>query len=218
MDGAGTSLSEFPINSSIETVILQQTLFRFFAWLFLYPDQHLLEVLRNGSTELLQMEFLWKDKQFAGSIRSLLKQLLSLDETGVSKLVQEYNRLFLIKPLVPPYESLTLAPEGRGRGWVAAQLERQYNHFGLELSNSLNELPDHLAVELEFMSYLCGLEAAALETNELVEIANTQKAQRAFLDKHLRRWFPIFSQKVQKIEPKGEYAIIVKALGTFLET
>lgn len=68
-------------------------------------------------------------------------------------------------------------------GALFEELVRFYEHFGLRRQEKA-ELPDHLAVELEFMHVLCALDQAAVERGEAADAVHA--AQRDFLDRHLR--------------------------------
>ena len=48
-------------------------------------------------------------------------------------------------------------------GWTAVQIDRDYAAAGFSISSSLIEVPEHVAVELEFMSFLCDQKASAWE-------------------------------------------------------
>lgn len=198
-----------------EAALLRQILYRLFAWLFLAPDETSFQTLQKGAEELFQMEILWAKLPFADSLRSLLSQLKKLNGTAVTQLSQEHNRLFLINPLVPPYESIFLASEPQARGWIAAHLERTYERYGLAIS-ALNELPDHLAVELEFMSYLCEQEALAWQADDAEAQARFAEAQRAFIEQHLSHWLPDLHERVRAFEPNGLYAQVTEALNAFM--
>lgn len=63
------------------------------------------------------------------------------------------------------------------------ELLRFYHFFGLGRSQQAL-MPDHLAVELEFMQFLSALEVKALERGE--DIASLERAQRDFMFRHLR--------------------------------
>lgn len=58
-----------------------------------------------------------------------------------------------------------------------------YKFFGLKRPDNA-ELPDHVSVELEFMHYLTYREQKAYE--QAFDITDIQKAQRDFLDRHLK--------------------------------
>ncbi len=132
---------------------------------------------------------------------------------------QEYVRLFLINPdgaVCQPYESFYLDPDRQAAGWIAAQVEREYVAAGLRLSPSLRELPDHAAVELEFMAFLCSREAWAWEDEALEAGRQVLEHERAFLDQHLRRWFPAFTWRVARAAGDGLYAMTAEAAYAFV--
>jgi DMSO reductase family type II enzyme chaperone len=201
----------------VKTILLHQILYRLFAWLFLYPDADRLEILRQGAEEILALEPLWGTEIYAGWLKKVLKYLIRLDENATNELINEHNRLFLIKPLAPAYESIYIAPQGQARGWIAAQVERIYARFNLAMAD-LNELPDHLAVELEFLSFLCGEQAGAFEAGDTAQVQAYRRAQEDFLEQHLRRWVPLFHQRISQWEAEGFYHCVLEALIDFLRT
>jgi TorA maturation chaperone TorD len=84
------------------------------------------------------------------------------------------------------------------------------------LSPSLKELPDHAAVELEFMAFLCSREARTREEEALEEGLQVLEQQRAFLDQHLGRWFPAFARQVARAGGEGLYAVTAEAAHAFV--
>jgi len=141
-----------------------------------------------------------------------------LADGDTAEVEEEYLRLFLVNPegaLCLPYESFYLDPHQQAAGWIAAQLDREYAAAGLTLSPALNELPDHAAVELEFMAFLCDWEAEAWEEawEERLQIL---EGQRAFLGRHLGRWFAAFARQVTVAAPEGLYAVAAAATDAFI--
>lgn len=201
----------------MKTILLHQILYRLFAWLFLYPDADRLEILRQSAGEILALEPLWGSETYAGWLKKVLKYLARLDENATHELTNEHNRLFLVKPLAPPYESIYIAPQGQARGWIAVQVERIYARFNLAMAD-LNELPDHLAVELEFLSFLCGEQAGAFEAGDTAQVQVYRRAQEDFLEQHLRRWVPLLRQRISQWEAEGFYHCVLEALTDFLHT
>lgn len=131
------------------------------------------------------------------------QQLLqAIEETGAADLAalsEEYVRLFQISQdgLSLPYESCYVAPGGQGTGWVTAVLGRTYARAGLNVAPSAGESPDHVAVELEFMAYLCAREAAAWAEPAPREAARLLAQERSFLRLHLGRWLGDFAAEVR---------------------
>ncbi len=93
----------------------------------------------------------------------------------------------------PPYESVYV-DGGHLYGVLTDDVSRKYQQFNLKVQN--NEPPDHLALELSFMRYLCKKEAEARSSNQAVR--NWLEEQNEFLHKHLVQWLPIFCESIRK--------------------
>ncbi len=135
----------------------------------------------------------------------------------IDELEIEYNRLF-VGPghvLCPPYESVyrkDRPPLERGlvMGPSVVDVQRRYLEAGLQKSKDYKDLPDHIAVELEFMHYLCLKEAE--EMNE-----NWVKMQRDFLRMHIKPWYREFVRCIEKHTKSEFYLTLAEELEKFLE-
>jgi TorA maturation chaperone TorD len=116
----------------------------------------------------------------------------------------------------PPYESVYREQAGGGSGWLLAQVEREYEAAGLAPSPDLGELPDHVAVEIEFMAVLSGWEAQAWEEENLAQGIDALRRQKAFLDSHLALWFPTFARQVMATDSGGTYAPVCEGAQAFM--
>ena len=202
-----------------EVTRLRQAAYRLLGALFLYPDEVRLakwgamaEALTRESASLAAFPFFhpWQ---------RLLTALQELAAGELGQLQETYVSLFMLHrdgALCLPYESFYRDPHGQAVGWVAAQLEREYAAAGLTLAPSLHDLPDHVAVELEFMAFLCDREAQAWEGEALTEGLQALREQRAFLKAHLGRWFPAFARQVMAADPLGLYAVAAEAAHAFV--
>ena len=195
---------------------LRQAIYKLLGGLLLYPDEARLTRLLAGAAELQQVAPLWREAAFAAPLERMLAVLADSDRMPHRQLEEEYLRLFQVKPAAPPYESFYLDPEGQARAWIASQLEQAYREAGLTLSQDLNDMPDHVAVELEFMSFLCGAEAAGRENGSDEDSDRAHQRQRAFLGTHLGRWFPRFAQRTARAEPRDPYGIVCQSAYGFL--
>lgn len=81
-------------------------------------------------------------------------------------------------------------------GAVLEELVRFYEYFGLQRQPEA-PLPDHLSVELEFMHFLCELEAAAGSDRSADAV---RCAQRDFLDRHLLRLAERVAERGSELE------------------
>ncbi len=197
-------------------VLLRQALYRFLGSLFLYPDVELLANLQENAGELLASEDLWKDQVFAEKLHALIANLIAFDFDNRKTIVDEYNRLFLVKPKVPPYETSYIYILGQSEGTIAANISGIYSMAGLTVSPKLNELPDHIAIELEFMSFLCEKELLALKDRNEERAVVAQKEQKNFMGEHLARWYPKFAMKALSETGEDLYKLLIQAVFVFL--
>ena len=114
----------------------------------------------------------------------------------------EYNRLFVGpgKLPCPPYESVYRTDRDAGEigtlmGPSVWDVKNRYAEAGLEISKDFRDYPDHVAVELEFMHFLCSREATAALSEDK---ENWRRREKEFLEIHLKSWAGVFSDKVLK--------------------
>lgn len=192
---------------------LRRTVYRVLASLFLEPsDERLAEAvtavpeLRSRLEPLGELTFfpMWED---------LLQTLEGLTDEHVDDIREEHAGLFVAGVRgrsCPPYES-AYAPGGAlEAGAVASEIAATYLAVGL--APRTGEEPDHLAVELEFLSFLCGEEAASAPDSDA-----WRRLQRTFLDEHLLRWLPAFARDVRDTAPEGFYRRVAGAALRFVE-
>jgi TorA maturation chaperone TorD/NAD-dependent dihydropyrimidine dehydrogenase PreA subunit len=134
-------------------------------------------------------------------IYAQLAQGFSGPEEGLEA---EYARLFVGpgKPIAHPYESVHR--ERRMMGDCALVVRSLYAGEGL--IPEANQLPDHAAVELEFMAHLTQKEAEAWEQDQRDSARDCLRQQESFLHDHLGRWLPAFCQSVLAGEADPFYA------------
>jgi TorA maturation chaperone TorD len=115
---------------------------------------------------------------------SAAPRLLAPEDDEGAALLDEHERLFVGPGPVPcpPYESywredVPLDVRRSLMGPCTAELRQLYADLGLEMTRELGELPDHIAVELEALTYALSAEA-------------TYPQARAIFCDHLRRWLP----------------------------
>jgi TorA maturation chaperone TorD len=89
-------------------------------------------------------------------------------------------------------------------------VKRRYNEAGLDIRKNFSDLPDHVSVELEFMSYLCDKEEKA-GSDEDAEL--WRKRQGEFWKNHLDPWITEFSNKILQSSRSSYYS----ALALFLK-
>ncbi len=194
----------------------QQMIFRLFGMLFLVPDEERYRLLLSLADELLPQMPDWPDGEFEAPIRRMLEELNNLEESDFTAVLNEYNRLFFVKPAAPPYASVYLDPGGLQRPEIVLQLEIAYGKSGLVRSAQLKDQPDHAAVEFEFAAILLGNEADAAEQREEDALEQVADRRRIFLRKHLSAWVPDFAERIREANPSVLYLDVANAMEAFV--
>jgi TorA maturation chaperone TorD len=143
--------------------------------------------------------------------RTLREYIARIDRGDIDKvqvdLASEYAALFLSigrKP-VSPYESVYTSPERLVMQRARDEVVAEYRKEGLDRIEEFREPEDHIAIELEFMAYLCQKAAKAIEAGDRAEATKAFQKQQEFLQKHLLVWVPTFCRDVQQATETGFY-------------
>lgn len=122
-----------------------------------------------------------------------------LKEGTPEELLVEYARLFVGPSALPapPYGSCYLEG-GRVMGKSTLDVERWFSRQGLMLLPGFKELPDHIAVEMNFMSFLSDFELEALDAGDRERAIMYRSEQERFLTAHPLTWVPSFTAAVEK--------------------
>lgn len=134
-------------------------------------------------------------------------------------LLVEYSRMFL----QPPREAALNACfslDGAMMGGTVAEIEAFYRRYGIERGEHFKDLPDHVSVQLEFVSYLYGRAAVGLENGK--SDIEAEKAASHFLYQFVGRWVPHLVQEIEragiKLELKANpWLPLVRILSTATE-
>lgn len=185
--------------------------YRWFAQAFEYPDEDFSKAIRSGAFRRGLRQVL--DAVEPGLARGIAwKRLAESGEADALEL--EYTRLFDVGiggPPCPLYGGLY----GGDRMKVMEEAVRFYNHFGLTISETRRELPDHLVTQLEFLHFLTFREAQALEQGG--DASPLRRAQRDFVARHPGRWLPRLRERLKQQNSMAFYDELFAALGRFLE-
>jgi len=133
----------------------------------------------------------------AENARALRNSFLEVSEED---LLADYARLFVgpYELLAPPYGSVYLERKRRVMGDSTLAVQKAYAAMGLTMDKDFHELPDHVAVELEFMYYLVHEELQAFGEGDIGRLRKILKKQEWFLENHLGAWIFDFTEKVQQ--------------------
>lgn len=100
-----------------------------------------------------------------------------------------------LSPECPPYETEYGSPHVFAQSGELADIAGFYRAFGL--AAPATERVDHLAVELEFLSFLAFKEAWAVNNGETERTGELREIQAKFLADHLARWAPAFATRFE---------------------
>jgi TorA maturation chaperone TorD len=129
----------------------------------------------------------------------------AVKQSTAQELLIEYTRLFIgpFKTLVPPYSSLYFGDDtlmSEETIWVIDF----YRKVGLKFDEETKDVPDHIAIETEFMYWLVHNEINALDSGDRDRSFSLWENQQEFFDKHYKKWAPKFCTKVAT-ETNNEY-------------
>jgi len=180
---------------------MNQEFYKIFSLIFHRQDREFVRYLRNGFIN--DIGFLDSDA-VAGFSDFMKKNRGKSDEEFYNMLAVEYTRLFITglpSLACPPYESVYREDAVMGNSTL--EVMKSYSKAGLKVMENFHDLPDHVAVELEFLYYLMNKE-------------NTE-AHEAFIKEHVSRWVPEFCSGVEKNDRTGFYGHAAAVLRKFIE-
>lgn len=104
-----------------------------------------------------------------------------------------YSRLFLVPGVAHPHINAAIYLDGAPHGGSLRQLVECYRACGLEKGESLADLPDHVAAQLEFTAWLF----AAAAAREAGEAAAAPLDAATFIATFVARWAPAFRRDLE---------------------
>lgn len=183
-----------------ELVQLRRLAYGMLGAMLLYPEESTLAEIADVARHV-RHDLAW-DSELAFSVPwdDFVGAVAILTPASVPMLQAEYSGLFdagaFPKP-VPIMESGYLDPTSLTSGQLLADLESEYIDAGLAVVTEGAQTADHAAVELEFVSFLCELEADALESGDMPAILESTLRQWRFLQQHPCEWIPNFARAVE---------------------
>jgi TorA maturation chaperone TorD len=142
-----------------------------------------------------------------------LGEAFTADDTQT--LLVDYTRLFLgpVQPLAKPYGSVWLTGETTLMQEATMAVLELYRQGGFDIDEEFRELPDHIAVELEFLYLLLFKRNQARRNDVADDLAALTALQQRFLAQHLGAWIGPFAAAVQA----GAETAFYRELGAFTE-
>ena len=115
---------------------------------------------------------------------------------GLEALRIDHAKLFVgpFNLLAPPYGSTYLETGGRLMSDSTMDVGDWYR--GEDLALALDDAPDHIILELEFMHYLVCMQILAAHRSDALMEASYRQKRRSFVESHLGKWISRFAAKV----------------------
>src|SRR3989338_1719008 len=181
--------------------LLRADIYRILALGFDFPSRKNLKNIQSITEDLLSTATV------DPSLQQYLQKLKVSAEENLS-LESEYHRLFDTQVAAPPCEGGYHLSE---RGPVVGDITAFYKAFQMQVMPEQCP-PDHIKMELVFMSYMALKEKHA-EKKGLQEASEvTRKAQVTFLEDHLGRWISPFLERLRDAAAHPFYQTLAKLL------
>ena len=117
----------------------------------------------------------------------------------LEELLVDYTRLFLgpVDTRAKPYGSVWLDDDAPLMGDSTMAVLQHYEDGGFEVDEGFRDLPDHIAVELEFLYVLLFRLAEASARGDEATLQGADTMRRRFLAEHLGAWVSPFTTAVR---------------------
>ncbi|HEC42599.1 MAG TPA: hypothetical protein ENI20_07205 [Bacteroides sp.] len=136
-----------------------------------------------------------------------------------TELLVEYSRLFIgpFKTLAPPYSSVYLGSENLVYSEETIWVVQFYRKAGLDFNRDIHDLPDHIAIEMEFIYYLIYHEVSQLQENNIEKARFFHEHQLEFIQEHFVKWAPVFCDTILRETNNEYYRSLAESLRSFIE-
>ncbi len=135
----------------------------------------------------------------------------------LDRLAVDYTQLFhTAANRVVPYEGIQTGKSDQLMGPAAHSVRAFLSEAGYVLAPESGELPDHVSVELAFMSDLAHREAEAIGQGDRERAERAAMLQRRFFAEHLGRWIDTFAGRVRDAATTAFYRSMATLLAQFV--
>jgi TorA maturation chaperone TorD len=157
------------------------------------------------------------DPELAVDARKLGEAFAAQD---LQTLLVDYTRLFLgpMQALASPYGSSWLAAPAQTEENPSLSVLDMYSAGGFEIDEEFRELPDHVAVELEFLYLLTFTSNQARRSGRVDDLSVAEQLERRFLAEHLGAWVGPFAAAVKSGAETAFYRQLAEMTERFVRT
>jgi len=147
---------------------------------------------------------------------------VAFEISEVSELAEQLTVDFTVLFLGPghhisPHESVQLK-RGSGILWgpETSAVRRVYRAAGFDVGEASHKIPDHISVELDFLSHLTKIESEAWAAQDVDQITENLGLQHSFISQHLGKWSGLFCAKIRESGESDFYTAFAELLRDFL--
>ncbi|MBT8333769.1 MAG: molecular chaperone TorD family protein [Deltaproteobacteria bacterium] len=153
----------------------------------------------------------------AGASKAANNMNLGLKAANQDNLSVDHASLFVgpFELIAPPYGSVYLEKQRQVMGDSTMEVLQHYQQAGLSVD--VKDAPDHIAIELEFMHFLCMKEAESSASGKEQEAEKFRELQRDFYLNALQ-WVPQFCSVIRKGSTSSFYKELANCLERFMVT
>lgn len=193
----------------------RQGLYRFIGAALRAPESERFELLASArefldGRDLDRYAYSMDWRRFCDELGSVV----SIEMLGV-----EYVRLFGVgmrgTPATPAESFYRVPTQDGGIADFISALQREYRSMGL-MSVGGAESSDHISTEMDVMSYLCGVEAEAWESDQSRLAMDTLGIEARFLKGHLAVWVPVFAERARAADADAFYGRLIDLLHAYV--
>ena len=142
----------------------------------------------------------------------------AMAECPQQELLIEYAALFVgpQELLAHPYGSVYLDGPKILMGNSTLDVITRYREADFVINPDLKEVPDHIAIELEFLYLLCYNEAIAEAEGRHQDADNWRHQRERFIKDHIGRWFTLFCDKIRVGSDNSYYNLLAQLTECFI--
>lgn len=195
----------------IDKTLQRGDCFKLLAACFYEPDRQLF--LEEEVGEKLEQLL---DQLAPNCVTAARRMKNALKELGQETLSIDHATLFVgpFELIAAPYGSVYIERKRTVMGESTVNIAQYYQDAGLSVD--IKEPPDHIAIELEFMYYLCTKEAAAVSDEQFEDARKIREQQIAFYYSALKPWAEEFCEAIRAGTDNVFYINLADCLEHFL--
>lgn len=173
-----------------------------------FTAEHLFESMQTAAAAI--------DAELADGARRLGAAFVAEE---LQSLLVDHTRLFIgpSQPAAMPYASFWSTRDTSERHEATMAVVDFYTQGGFDVSDDLHELPDHVAIELEFLYALIFAQNHPAADDDRDDRASTRTLYRRFVAEHLSCWFGDFAAAVKTAAETAFYRELVAVTARFIQ-